>query len=217
VEKQANKKLEKTRKKKLTPRREKLVRELADPNVKSVAEAARNAGFAPSSAYTTVYNIINDPFISEAVEKRRKRALAHYKVTPEEVIGSAVFQMRSSMDDLMDEEGYFDLQKARETGAVDLIKEIEFDQKIDLETGEKSIRHKVKFDAPSAARKEVANYIGLEKSPQVPIKSFTDLDLAKELMQRLIEKRGWTEEEAIEGIKERFPELDIKLLFNNAA
>lgn len=40
----------------------------------------------------------------------------------------------------------------------------------------------------------------------------TDFDLARELLHRLVERRGWTREQALEGIKERFPDLDIKLL-----
>lgn len=132
------------------------------PDNPSVRKAAIKAGYAPSTASVDVYRALENPRISAAIQNRINRALKHHQVTPEEVLGSTVFQMRSSMDDLMDEDGFFDLQKARETGAIDLIKEIEFDETIDLETGVRKVRHKVKFDSASAARKEVANYIGLE-------------------------------------------------------
>jgi phage terminase small subunit len=211
-----NKKQGKTRKKTLTPRREKLVKELANPETKSVAEAARKAGFAPSSINSTVYGIVRDPVISEAIEKRRRRALAHHNVTPEEVIGSAVFQMRSSMDDVLDEEGSFSMEKARETGAVDLLKKhketIKTVYRTETKETETTKTIEVELLTNQDARKEVANYIGLEKSPQLPIKSFTDEELARELFQRLVEKRGWDEQEAMEGVRERFPDVDIKLL-----
>lgn len=40
----------------------------------------------------------------------------------------------------------------------------------------------------------------------------TDEDKAKELFRRLVELRGWNEKEAIEGIKERFPTIDVNVL-----
>ncbi len=43
-------------------------------------------------------------------------------------------------------------------------------------------------------------------------REISEVELARQLLTRLIEKRGWTEHEAIAGIKERFPALDIKLL-----
>jgi hypothetical protein len=46
-----------------------------------------------------------------------------------------------------------------------------------------------------------------ESSPQL-----TDEQLAAELFRRLIQNRGLTLEDAIEGIRQRFPDVDVKLL-----
>jgi len=40
----------------------------------------------------------------------------------------------------------------------------------------------------------------------------TDEDLARELLFRLVNNRGWTQEKAEAGIKMRFPDFDLKLL-----
>lgn len=48
--------------------------------------------------------------------------------------------------------------------------------------------------------------------PTVITQPLSDEDLALELFRRLIEKRGWRAEDAIEGIRERFPDVDVKLL-----
>jgi len=146
-----------------TARRKKLVEELANPQNKSIAEAGRKAGFAENTIRGTLYHIAQSPAISKAVQKRRARAAAHHQVTAEEVLGHAVFNMRGSIDDLIDSEGRFDLKKARRTGAIDLIKEFEVTETIDPVTKETTVRHKLKLESPAAARKEVANYIGLER------------------------------------------------------
>jgi len=140
--------------------------------------------------------LLSSAKFSEALQNRINRALSHHQVTPEEVIGSAVFNMRASMDDLIDEEGFFDLTKARETGAIDLIKEIEFVQTVDLETNEKIVKHKVKFESPAAARKEVANYIEVEKAPKPPD---NNADIARRLLEKALEN-GAPRDEAVKYI-----------------
>ncbi|MBS1793659.1 MAG: terminase small subunit [Acidobacteria bacterium] len=149
-------------KRKPTPRQKKFVEAMADPKTKSARQAALKAGYAETTASVDAYRMLQKPHISEAIEARIKRAIAHSTVTPEEVLGSAVFNMRGSVNDLMDEDGFFDLKKARETGAIDLVKEIEFIETTDIETNKREVKHKVKLESIAAARKEVANYIGLE-------------------------------------------------------
>lgn len=143
-----------------------------------------------ATARANASRLLTNANISAEIERRKQRAIAHSQVTAEEVLGSAVFNMRASMNDLMDEEGYFDLKKARETGAVDLIKEMEVIESVDLETMKKTVRHKVKFESPAAARKEVANYIGLEKFENKP----TNAQIAHNYLDRALAKGAPTDE-----------------------
>jgi hypothetical protein len=159
------------------------------------------------------YRILENPRISAAIQRRRQRALDHHHVTPEEVLGFAVFQMRGSVDDLLSEEGSFSIEKARETGAVDLIKKHK--ETIKIFTGEDGIETtktvEVELLTNQDGRKEVASYIGLTKEP-IKLDDFSDLDLAREMLRRLVEKHKWKKEEAIKAITEDFPDIDVKLL-----
>ena len=41
---------------------------------------------------------------------------------------------------------------------------------------------------------------------------WNDLDFARELLKRIVEKRGWSVAEAVEAIVEEYPQIDAKLL-----
>ncbi len=118
----------------------------AYPNVKSRKVAQVNAS-----------QLLSKPIILQAVQNRIQRAFKHARVKPEELVGAAAFQMRSSIDDVIDESGVPDLQKARETGAIDLIKEIETRVHVDSHTGDKEYTYKIKMMTSEDGRKEVTN------------------------------------------------------------
>jgi hypothetical protein len=196
-------------KNKLKPQHQIVVNEVAKGKTQTEAYQIAYPDASYGTAKVNASKLLTKANLSEAVQKRINRALSHNNVTPEEVIGSAAFNMRSSMNDLIDEEGYFDLQKARETGAIDLVKEMEIIESIDLETNKKSVRHKVKYESPASARKEIAGYIGLEKAPQQPINLFTDEEIARELINRMVSK-GFERKEVIEAVKGKFPGLELE-------
>lgn len=196
----------------LTPKRKRLVAELANPANTTIAEAGRKAGFAEASIRSTVYSLANSPFISEAVQKRRERAIAHHQVTPEEVLGSAVFQMRSSMDDILDDDGSFSIEKARETGAVDLLKKHKETRKTTFNPDTKQVETTVVVEVEllpnSDGRKEVANYIGLENLPNS--NSDDKFKQAYDLALKLIAIDNWAKEKAIYWTVQKFKEIDEK-------
>lgn len=200
--------------KRLTKKQQAFVEAMADPTVKSQKHAAELAGYAPTTATTHVYKMLDNIRISEAIKERKQRAITHFQLTPEEVIGSAAFQMRSSIDDVLDDDGSFSLQKARETGAIDLLKKHKETIKTQItENGTVHIKTvEIEMMTNQDARKEVASYIGLVKEPMNPLKSFSDLELAREMLSRLVGKHRWNQEEAIKAIAEDFPDIDIKLL-----
>lgn len=175
----------KPKKQTLTPKRKRLVEEMAKAPTESLSKLARKAGFSESSARVDVYRLVKTPAFTAALRKRQARALAHHEVTPEEVIGSAAFNMRTSIDDVLDKEGRFDVKKARRTGAIDVIKKIEIIEDVDIESGIKTIKTKVELESPAAARKELANYIGVERFGD---NSGQILETFKRICNRIVEE-----------------------------
>ena len=157
--------------KKLTYQQSKFVEAMAHPNTKNQTQAAIMAGCPNSTARIQASKWLTNPNISEAIAYRKQRALAHCKVTPEEVLGSAAFQMRSSMNDLLDDTGSFSIERARETGAIDLLKKHKETTRTiyDKEGGcEVTKTVEVEILTNESARKDVANYIGLQQFAPVP-------------------------------------------------
>jgi phage terminase small subunit len=165
-------------KKQLSKRREKFVEEMANPRTRTQTEAYQKAyGCSYDTARANAPQLLANASISEAIKNRIKRAMKHHAVTPEEVLGSAVFQMRTSMDDLIDEDGSFDLEKARTTGAIDVVKKLEIEEITDFGTGNIIRKTKVELLLSESGRKEVANYIGMEQAPRTNDTSAQDIVL----------------------------------------
>lgn len=197
-------------KKKLTTQQSKFVEAMANPRTKNQTQAAIAAGCPPNSARVQASKWLTKANISEAVEQRKQRAIRHARITSEEVLGSAVFNMRSSMDDVLDESGSFSLEKARATGAIDIVKKLKETITTDKKGDTKRVLE-IELLSPADARKEVADYIGNKKLPPSP-PPMTDEETARELFRRLVELRGLSKEEAIEGVSGQFPNVDVKLL-----
>ncbi len=162
------------RKKQLTLREQRFVEAMADPRTKSNTQAAIQAGYAPQNARIIAAQNLTKLNISDAIRHRKQRALEHAEVSAQEVLGSAVFQMRSSMADVLDDEGSFDLNKAVDTGAIDLLKKHKETTRTiyDKEGGCEVIKTvEVEMLTNQDARKDVANYIGLERFAPPPRQS----------------------------------------------
>jgi hypothetical protein len=69
---------------------------MAHPQTKNQTQAAITARCPPKSALLTASRWLTKANILEAIEKRKLEVMDYAQVTPEEVLGSAVFQMRSS-------------------------------------------------------------------------------------------------------------------------
>jgi hypothetical protein len=216
AKKKQAKKLDKAGVRQPSIKRKRLIEELSNPNTPSITEAGKKAGYAPSTLKGTLYRITNDPFISEAIENRRARAIAHCKTSPEEVLGSAVFQMRSSMNDVLDDEGAFCITKARETGAVDLLKKHKQTVKSfynnENQTTETTTVTEIEMLTNETGRKEVANYIGVESF--APKNTPTAQELARELFKHLMETvEHITHEKAVTAVRNAYPDaIDVELI-----
>lgn len=109
---------------KLTKRQQRFVEAVADPNVKSNAEAARRAGYSPKTAGEIAKENLQKPYIFEAIEKRKARLAELARVTDEHILGATAEIAFSSIEDALDDSGYFDFKKAKQNGSVALIKKI---------------------------------------------------------------------------------------------
>ncbi len=183
--------------KKLTHRQSKFVEAMAHPNTKNQTQAAVMAGCPNSTARIQASKWLTNPNISEAIERRKQRALAHALVTAQEVLGSAAFQMRSSMADVLDDTGSFSIERARETGAVDLLKKHKETCRTihSKDGGYETIKTvEVEMLTNQDGRKEVANYIGLQQFAPVPQ---SKVDHFVTIIRTVAEKNGVSIEEVL--------------------
>lgn len=105
---------------KLTARQEKLKEGLTQG--KTPHRAAKDAGYAPSTAKVTVYKMLENTRISEAVEKRKAEALKHAGMTTDAIVGSIAEIATSSLADVNPDDEF--LRKAKESGVDHLIKKV---------------------------------------------------------------------------------------------
>ena len=148
------------------------VENMANPAVKNQTQAYQLAyDCSYNTARANAPRLLANACISQAIEHRKQRAIAHSRVTPEEVLGNAAFQMRSSIDDVLDDEGSFDIRRARETGVIDLVKKHKETTRTnyDKNGGYEVIKTvEVEILNNQDGRKEVANYIGLANFAEKP-------------------------------------------------
>lgn len=143
--------------KKLTEREQRFVEKMTDPSVKSARQAAIEAGYSDKNAASIAYQNSIKLHISEAIEKRKAEVLKLASISPQTILGAAVRQAFASIRDCM-EDGYFDFEKACETGAIDLVKSISW--------GKNGQVARVEMYSADSARKELGEYYGLKQLPR---------------------------------------------------
>lgn len=109
------------------------------------------AGFRPEAR-----TLVERRF-KKRIAQRKKEAALHAKVTPEMVIGATAMRAFASIDDAIDDEGNFSIEKARETGAIHLIKKYE-------KKADGTVR--VEFYSNADAQDKLGNYLGMEYAPK---------------------------------------------------
>jgi phage terminase small subunit len=145
----------------LTIKEARFVENMANPATKSPGQAAKDAGYSENSASTIANETLNKPYIIAAIDKRKAEAALHADITPEHVLGATALRAFATIDDAFDEYGYFDIAKARETGAIHLIKKIQRNQ---TQHGENV---SVEFYSNESAQDRLGQYLGLEKQPGI--------------------------------------------------
>jgi phage terminase small subunit len=89
-------------------------------------DAVIDAGWNQSreSASVTAHRLLRNAKISEAVEKRKEEAMRRAQIHTDVIVGSLAEIATASLADVLDENGEFDLEAAREKGTDHLIKKL---------------------------------------------------------------------------------------------
>lgn len=137
----------------LLDKQHKFVENMAKPGM-SQAKAATLAGYKRGGVEAN--RLLAQPHIVQAINNRKHLATEFCEITPEQIIGATAMRAFASIDDAFDEEGVFDIKKARATGAIHLIKKLE----------KKGEDFKVEFYDNASAQEKLGNYLGLDKAPE---------------------------------------------------
>jgi hypothetical protein len=152
----------------LTPMQEKFAGEMVNPETKNATQAAIKAGASQKTARSIASRWLTKANIRNAIERRRKEFAETSKITAEEVFGSVIREMLVSIDDVLGENGRFDIKKARRTGAIHYVREISFrETKFGTSIS-------IKMADQSAARREIEDLLGMKQEPRENEKKFKD-------------------------------------------
>jgi Terminase small subunit len=187
-------------KKKLTAKRERFVAEIIK-NGGNGTKAAIAAGYAESGAHQEAFRLLRNAEIQERIQRAKERA----GITPEIVSGVLAQQLLSDISDLVDDQGQFDYQKARNmraTGQIQKLKQRkrELFNKKGEPVGVETICHVELYSAQNAA-KILTGTLGMLKQPAV---NPEDTARVKAEIARLIAE-GWSEKDAMEIVVEAEP------------
>lgn len=136
----------------LTLKQEEFVENMAKPGMSALL-AAQTAGFARPAESD---RLLNNPEIVKKINDRKRLAAEFANITVEQILGATALRAFASIDDAFDEEGNFDIKKARKTGAIHLIKKLEKNKG----------GFKVEFYSNETAQEKLGNYLGLDKAPE---------------------------------------------------
>lgn len=143
----------------LSIKEEKFVENMADPSATSPRKAAKAAGYSEKTSSQIANENLNKPYIIAAIEKRKAEVAQHANITPEQVLGATALRAFATIDDALDDNGNLDVEKARKTGAIHLIKKISRNQ------GKYGENVAVEFYSNESAQDKLGSYLGMDKMP----------------------------------------------------
>lgn len=91
---------------------------------KSAHRAALDAGYSPSTAKTMIYKPLENSRILEAVERRKAQAMKRAQIHTDVIVGSLAEIATASLGDVLNDEGEFSINIARENGVDHLLKKV---------------------------------------------------------------------------------------------
>lgn len=147
----------------LSPKQERFVEAILNPDT-TARQAALDAGYATGpegsiSANVQATKLLRLPNIAKRIAERKKEVAQFANITPAQVLGATALRAFATIDDAFDDEGHFDIKKARETGAIHLIKKISRTMNKYGET------IAVEFYSNESAQDKLGQYLGMERLP----------------------------------------------------
>jgi phage terminase small subunit len=174
---------------------------------KSVHKAALDAGYAPTTAKSLPYNSQENTRIMEAIERRREAAMRRAQIHTDVIVGSLVEIAGASLGDVLDENGEFSIQAARENNVDHLLKKVKvvtFDTK-DKDGNVTSTRTTYEYEMYSRldALNQLRDTFGMKQEPRA--NSQAEMESAIQDFIRIARERGHsvTYEEARQFIEPR--------------
>ena len=155
------------------------------------------------SAKAHASRLVANGNVSDFVQKRRKEAIRYADIKQAEVLGETTRIAFASVENALDKNGYFDFKKALKTDAASFIKKVTRTQ---TKYGENVA---FEFYSKADALAKLGDYLGMKVDPKENPESLTDEALARELGRRL-RARDFTEDEVIEGVRSKFPNVDMQ-------
>ncbi len=132
---------------------------------KSLHKAALDAGYAPTTAKVNMYKPLENTRILEAVGKRKAEALRSAQIDTAVIVGSLAEIATASLGDVLDENGDFSLEKARENGVDHLIKRLEKTIRYDKE-GCRTDTYKFEMYSRLEALNQLRDNFGMKQEPR---------------------------------------------------
>lgn len=128
------------------------------------SQAARAAGFAANRARQTAYDLLVDkPLVRDHVNKRRAVLMDRWEMRTEEVVGALAEIATSSIGDVLEENGSFDIEACRDRCTDHLIKKIKVTRRIDR-VGEETITTELEMYSRLEALAQLVGIFGLKQS-----------------------------------------------------
>jgi len=193
------------RKRKLTQKQALTIEGVAQG--KSLYKAALDAGYAPTTAKVNIYKPLENTRILEAVEKRRGEALRNAQIDTAVIVGSLAEIATASLGDVLDENGEFDLEKARENGVDHLIKKLRVRTRY-YSNGpgkepDKEVTHEFEMYSRLEALNQLRDNFGMRQEPRP--NSHSEVESAIQDFIRRAKEKGYniSQEEAREFIEPR--------------
>lgn len=166
--------------------------------------AAKKAGSNAKNLSVAGCDFLGKPEVVAMITNLRVKLQEELHVTAKEIIGSLLLTSRSTMADCVDEDGYFDWEKARLTGAVNQLKKVHIETKeIVNKKGEVVGRltiTKAEMYSKMDANKQLAQMLGLQQSPKA-----NEYDTVCNAVKIYMTEKGCTLKQAVDELSIQFP------------
>lgn len=139
----------------LTEQEMDFAQKLVNGRFENAFAAGRAAGIEESNLRTAVFNIQRRP----AFHVYLRYLLSQSEVKPIEVLNTLAKQMRNSIEDFIDADGFLNLEVARQNGALAQVKKVS----IDKETGQVTA---LELHSAQAAAIALSRCLGIEQQPR---------------------------------------------------